>query len=53
MSKEYQPGIFVQSLRRLYEAGKVKQTKLAELLKTGKIRQSDCDYITAGRREVK
>lgn len=53
MSNEYQPGMLVQSLRRLYEAGRVKETKLAELRKAGKIRQADCDYIAAGRREVK
>lgn len=53
MSDKYQPGMFVQSLRRLYETEKVKNAKLGELLKNGKIRQVDYDYITAGRREVK
>ena len=36
---------FVESLKRLYKAGKVTQKKLKELVKKGTITQADYDYI--------
>ena len=38
--------IFVESLKRLYAAGKITQAKLDELLAAGKISQDEYSYIT-------
>jgi len=37
----------VESLRRLYKAGKVSIEKLQQMLAEGKITQAEFDYITA------
>ena len=38
---------FVESLRRLYKAGKIMKKKLDDLLDEGKITQDEYDYIIA------
>lgn len=38
---------FVESLRRLYKAGKITKKKLDDLLDEGKITQDEYDYIIA------
>ena len=37
---------FVESLKRLYNAGKISREKLEELLAAGKITREEFDYIT-------
>lgn len=37
---------FVESLKRLYKAGKVTEEKLSEMLSEGKITQEEYEYIT-------
>lgn len=36
---------FIESLKRLYGAGKITEDKLNEMLKDGKISQAEYDYI--------
>lgn len=36
---------FVESLKRLYDAGRYSDTRIAELLVAGKISQSEYEYI--------
>lgn len=36
---------FVKSLKRLYDAGRLTDVRLAELLEEGKITQDEYDYI--------
>lgn len=38
---------FVESIRRLYKAGKITLDKVKELLANGKITSEEYDYITA------
>jgi len=38
---------FVESIRRLYQAGKITIDKVKELLANGKITPEEYDYITA------
>lgn len=37
--------IFVESLKRLYESGKVEYTQLSDLKNSGKISDDELDYI--------
>lgn len=39
---------FVESLKRLYAAGKITTAKLDELLASGKISQEEYNYIISG-----
>ena len=38
---------FVESLKRLYSAGKITEEKLSEMLAEGKITEEELNYITA------
>lgn len=44
---------FVESLRRLYIAGRVNAQTIIELLAANKINQQEYDYIISAQREVK
>lgn len=37
--------VFIESLRRLYESGRITDTRVAELLEAGKLTQTEYDYI--------
>ena len=39
---------FVESLKRLYKAGKITDKKVAELLTEGKITEEEYEYIIGG-----
>ena len=43
---------FVESLRRLYESGKIDDTKLNELLGSKKINTQEYDYIISAKNVI-
>ena len=44
--------LFVESLARLYQANKINENKIKELLATKKINQQEYNYIISGQRVV-